>query len=257
MRLSLTKCRLAFGMALAACLPAAAQPQTAGDGRSFIAALTNCTELIAFGPIPLASVQQLVPPGFQIAGFGPGTAGLVVRASQCQDVTLNRPQGTPVLVAQIGIAIVSPNGTGDINNYSLLYVTNDRELTSALQGAGLPVVLDPTLAFEHTPNASGPGGLYVAVSPPDGPYFLAGSASPPPGPPAPVVANWWFASKNFTVKLSTSIPGIAYGPAATTLYTSKITSLGAVIGGNSDSNFSFFNARGVFAAGQLTVSTMH
>lgn len=224
------------------------------DGRGFTAGLVNCTEVIGFGPIALASVQKLVPPPFTITSFGPSTAGLVVRTAQCQNVVLRNALNGPVLVAQIGVAISSPDGTGDINNYSLLYATNSGELAEALQETGWPARLDRTLAYEFTPSASGPGGLYIAVSPADGPYFLTGSASAPPGPPAPVVANWWFGSDDGTVKLSTSIPGIAYGPASTILYTSKVTSLGLIIGGNSDTNFSFFNGRGVFAAGQLTVS---
>jgi hypothetical protein len=194
---------------------------TGEDSRGFTASLTTCTEVIAFGPIPLASVAQLVPARFTIVSSGPGTAGLVVRTSQCQTLTLGWETARPVLVAQIGVAIVSPDGTGDINNYSLLYVTNSGELAEALAEAGWPAQIDRTLAYEFTPNASGSGELYISVSPFDGPYFLTGNASPPPGPPAPVAANWWFAGNGGVAKLSTAIPGIAYGPATTVLYTSR------------------------------------
>jgi len=233
-----------------------AQPVTAQVGANFAANLANCTEVIAFGPIPLANVWQLVPKAFTITLFGPSTAGLVVRASEC-NLSFGAAPATPVLVAQIGVSIASPDGTGQINNYSLLYETNSLLLWGALKNVGWPALYDPRLAYEFTPGTTGSGNVYIAVSPPDGPYFLEGDASPPPGPPAPVVANWWVASNGAHVKLSTSIPapGIAYGPATTTLFTSKSTNLGALIGGNSDANFSLLNARGVFAYATLTVSS--
>jgi hypothetical protein len=230
-------------------------PVTAQDARNFAANLSNCTEVIAFGPIPLANVQQLVPAAFTINLFGPTTAGLVIRASEC-NLTFGAAPETQVLVAQIGVSIASPDGTGQINNYSLLYETNNLSLWRALRSAGWPALYDPHLAYEFTPGTTGSGSVYIAVSPLDGPYFLEGDASPPPGPPAPVVANWWFASNGTNVKLATSIPapGIAYGQATTTLFTSELTGLGALIGGNSDANFPFLNARGIFAQATLTVS---
>jgi hypothetical protein len=232
-----------------------AHPVIAQEGRNFTANITNCTEVIAFGPIPLANVQKWVPEAFTITLFGPATAGLVMRASEC-NFAFGAEPATPILIAQIGISIASPDGTGQINNYSLLYETNNLSLARALRSAGWPAEYDPHLAYEFTPGTTGSGSVYIAVSPLDGPYFLEGSASPPPGPPAPVVANWWFASNGADVKLATSIPapGIAYGQATTTLFTSKLTDLGALIGGNSDANFSLLNARGIFAQATLTVS---
>jgi hypothetical protein len=226
----------------------------ADSGFTIKANLSNCTEQIAFGPIPTATVEPLVPQSYSIATFGPATAGLVVRASQCQQLTLGPLPLGPVLVAQIGISIASPDGTGDINNYSLLYVTNSEPLAVALLAAGLPAQVDRTFAYDFTPDSTGSGPVYMAVSPVDGPYFLTGTASPPPGPPAPVVANWWFTGQSARVKISTSIPGIAYGPSMKVLYSGKATNLGQIIGGNSDSNFSLLDARGVFASGILTVT---
>lgn len=222
--------------------------------RGFTATLANCTELIGFGPVPLATVQPLVPSAFTIANLAPGTAGLVVRTSSCEQFMLNHGQTGPALVAQIGVAIISPDGSGDINNYSLLYVTNNEKLAEELRESGLPAQLDRTLAYEFTLAADGSGELYAAVSPADGPYFLTGTAVPPPGPSSPVVANWWFAAQQSTVKLSTSIPDIAYGPSTAVLHTSNATTLGKLFGGNTYSSFLFLNARGVFTSGQFTVS---
>ena len=230
----------------------------ADDGKGgFTATLANCTELIGFGPVRLATVQPLVPSAFTIVNLAPGTAGLVVRTSSCDQFNLDHGRTGPALVAQIGVAIVSPDGSGDINNYSLLYVTNNEKLAEELREAGLPAQMDRTLAYEFTPAPDGSGELYAAVSPVDGPYFLTGTALPPPGPPSPVVANWWFAGRQSTVKLSTSIPAIAYGSSTAVLHTSNATPLGRLIGGNSYSSFLFLNARGVFASGQFAVSVSH
>lgn len=74
-------------------------------------------------------------------------------------------------------------------------------------------------------------------------------------PPVPRLPLWRTGGSNReTVKISTAIPGIACGPATTALHTSKVTNLGKVIGGNTDTSFALFNARGVFSSGQLTGS---
>lgn len=85
-------------------------------------------------------------------------------------------------------------------------------------------------------------------------YFETGNwADPPPQSGAPVVANWWLNGPRGVVKMSASIGSISYGPAAITVHTSKLSLLGTLIGGNADSNFAFFDARGLFAEGQLDV----
>jgi hypothetical protein len=231
----------------------AAEPMAHG----FSAELNNCSELIGFGPIPLAVATQRVPVSYTVPAIAPGVAGLVIRASRCERISVDGAPGTTGVVAQIGIAVVSPDGTGDINNYSLLFVTDDAALAGAMRIAGLPALFDEQLDFEFTPNASGDSGqIYVAIDPPGlSPYFLAGSASPPPpNSAAPTVANWWFTHSSDTVKLSTSIPAIAYGAASFAVYTSKFSMLGRLIGGNEDANFVFLNARGLFQSGQLVVT---
>jgi len=239
-----------LGLAACACLPA-------NDGGLPSAVhLQDCTELIAFGPVSQAKVAPLVPHAYTITSFGPGTAGLVVRASRCQQVTVDDSPSRPIAVAQIGVAIQSPDGSGNINNYQFLYVTDNVVLASALNRAGVPALLDREMAYEFTVDATGHSGqLYVAVSPPGFPaWFETGTWSdPPPNSAAPVVANWWFNGPFGVVKLSTSIGSISYGPAATTVYTSRLSLLGTLFSGNVDNNFAFFNARGVFGDGELDI----
>jgi hypothetical protein len=228
-----------------------------GDHRGFTAELRNCTELIGFGPVPLATAAALVPSGYALVSIVPGTAGLVVRASSCTQFAVDGSAAKPVFVSQIGIATVPPDGTGNINNYQLLYLTNDDTLADALQSAGVLAQVDREFAYEFTPGANNqPGEVYVAVSPPGlRAYFETGGASdPPPNSGAPVVANGWFNGSKGVVKISTSIPSIAYGAATLALHASKVSLPGSLIGGNTDANFAFFNARGLFSAGHLDVA---
>ncbi|HJZ97513.1 MAG TPA: hypothetical protein VKE70_13480 [Candidatus Solibacter sp.] len=240
---------------LALCLCALPAILYADGNRGFTATLNNCTELIGFGPVPYAAARTLVPSSYTLVPFGPNTAGLVVRASLCDAVGVGGSAEKPAIVAQVGIAIASPDGTGDINNYTLLYSTNHEHLSEALNEAGLPAVFDRALAYEFTPSGSGQGEVYVAVSPVVQPaWFLSGTADPPPSGGAPVVANWWSSGSRGVVKMATSIPSISYGAAGFSLHTSKNGLLGGLIGGNTDAAFVFFNARGVFATALLTVT---
>src|SRR5437762_1045371 len=89
----------------------------------FTATLKNCTELIGFGPVPFAPARSLVPGSYALVSFN-GSAGLVVRASRCEGVGVDSSPERPAIVTQVGIAVIPPDGTGDINNYTLLYATD-------------------------------------------------------------------------------------------------------------------------------------
>ena len=227
----------------------------ADNGHSgFTAALRNCTELIGFGPAPFTLARALVPNSFSLVAFN-GSAGLVTRASRCESVAVDGSSPRPAIVVQVGIAVIPPDGSGDINNYTLLYATDHEQLAHFLNQAGLPAVLDRALVFQFTPDSSGHGELYAAVSPgPHPAWFLTGEADPPPAGGAPVVANWWFDGTRGGLKMATAIPSISYGTANFSLHTSKLSVLGELIGGNTDASFVFFNARGAFGSGNFSVT---
>ena len=61
--------------------------------------------------------------------------------------------------------MVAPDGTGDINNYTVIYVTNNLALAEYFQIAGLPAVFDPQLTYEYTSDSGGGSGrLYVTAA---------------------------------------------------------------------------------------------
>jgi hypothetical protein len=63
-----------------------------------------------------------VPAGYVIAGAAKGQAAIVVRATSCQGVAVGQSLPQPTELSQIGINLVAPDGTGDINNYTVVYI---------------------------------------------------------------------------------------------------------------------------------------
>ena len=152
------------------------------DTGSFTVHFTGCTEFAGWGPVSLAEAQPLLPSGYTIAGAEMGQASIVVRATSCQGVSIGQSAAKPTEISQIGINLVAPDGTGDINNYTVIYVTNNQLLAEHLQVAGWPAVFDPQLAYEYTPGPMETSGeLYVAASGQGlPPYFLFGTENDPP-----------------------------------------------------------------------------
>jgi len=241
---------------LALCL--LVNPVSSADIRSFTVHFAGCTEFAGWGPVSLAKAQPLVPPGYVIAGAGPGQAGIVVRATSCEGVSIGQSPAQPTVVSQIGINLVAPDGTGNINNYTVIYVTNNQVLATYFQIAGLPAVFDPQLTYEYTSaEASGiVGQIYVTAAGEELPaYFLFGTETDPPlNSQQSFLANWWFTGDAGKMKQSTSFPVISFGTATVTLYTSKNSPLGDLIGSNTDSNFSILSVRGVYPAATMNVT---
>jgi hypothetical protein len=213
------------------CLLLAAAPGYAGMQAHRAAAITfsDCTEFAAEGPIALAGAQTLVPSSYTITGANSGLAQIVVRATSCQALTVDGLAQGPAIVAHVGINIVSPDGTGDINNYTIIYATTSDSLARSLERLGLPALYNPALAYEFTPNSDDSfGTLYAEISGDElPPYFLYGTeTNPPPGTEAPFLANWWYNGRFGVIEMATIFPDIAFGTADETLYTSKSSLLG-------------------------------
>jgi hypothetical protein len=192
-----------------------------------------------------------------IAGATNGQAAIVVRATSCEGVSVDKSPTEATELSQIGINLVARDGTGDINNYTVIYVTNNGALARHFQNAGLPAVFDPQLTYEFTPDASDDSGeLFVSAAGEDLPsYFLFGTETePPPNSQQTFSANWWFTGPEGRMKQSTLFPVISFGTASVSMYTSNISLLGKLIDGNTDGNFSSLSVRGVYPAATMTVS---
>jgi hypothetical protein len=224
-------------------------------GRNFGVDFTDCTEFAGEGPVSLAVAKPLVPDGYTIAKVG-GNANIVVRATGCKEVTVNKLHSQPTNLSQIGINIVAPDGTGDINNYTLIYVSNNPFLIEAFLAAGLPATYDPQLTYEfNAPSAATSGNLYVAVGDLfQPPYFIYGPEGTQPAAPVPFLANWWYASPFGQMRQQTLLPNIAFATSSVTLYTGATTPLGKLIGGNTFSNYSVLALHGYYPSGHMDVT---
>jgi hypothetical protein len=118
--------------------------------RGFYVDFSQCTEAVGVGPVSLAKASALVPVVFTTLPIanasGPTTAAIVVLATRCGGVQVDGGAAVPTNISQVGIEVVSPDGTGDINNYSLVYLSDNPELVKAFNHAGLPALLDPATA---------------------------------------------------------------------------------------------------------------
>jgi len=244
------RCVCALAPALVLAAPAAQAGQT-----TFKVAFMNCTEFAGEGYASLAVAQKLVPAGYTITNASSGQAPIVVRMTNCGSVQVNGGSSQPTTISQIGVNVVSPDGTGTINNYMALYVTNNPQLVAAFQGAGIPATLDPLIAYEYTSNDSGDGALYGAVSPREfGPYFLYGLETDPPQNSAKqFIANWWY-GPHAAIRQQTTFPAISFGASSVALYTSKASPLGQLIGGNVYSGFTLLSVRGVYSLAKMVVA---
>ena len=83
------------------------------DSRSFDVQFTGCTEFVGWGPVSLAAAQPLVPAGYVIAGATNGEAAIIVRATSCEEVSVDHLPAQPTELSQIGINLLTPDGTAD------------------------------------------------------------------------------------------------------------------------------------------------
>jgi len=129
--------------------------------REFSVDFTNCSEYAGLAPVPLSPARDLVPKPYAIAGAETGSAMLVVRTAQCEAVRVEATQAQPGVVSQVDINIVSPNGTGDVSNYTLWYTTDNLQLATRLQLAGINAEFVPDLTYTDSP-----GQFSLLVPPP-------------------------------------------------------------------------------------------
>jgi hypothetical protein len=247
---------LALSLALSLS-PVSSFSGAANESLSFKVAFSNCEEFVGEGPVALAPAQRLVPQGYAITVTPSGQAPIVVHMTQCQAVKVDGARAVPTTISQIGVNIVSPDGTGTINSYTLVYVTNNPFLAEALDRTGIPATYDPAIVYEYTHDSAGLGGmLYGAVPDARVPaYFLHGPETEPPANAQRLfVANWWHSGGELPrVRQQTTFPAISFGAANVVLYTSRFSALGQLIGGNTYDSFSLA-WRGVYASAEMIVS---
>jgi hypothetical protein len=251
----LTCAPIAWAQTGAPSRPPTSDPQSDVLTRGFSVDFTQCTEFAGVGPVDLAKASSLVQPAFTTLPVG-STAAIVVRATSCAGAQVNGGPTVPTIISQIGVEIVPPDGTGDINNFTLVYVTDNAQLALAFRLVGLPAIFDPTITYEFTYDSTGKSGeLYVEAEGAGLPaYFLTGTETDPTGPGSDFKANWWYTGPAGVIKQASDFPNIAFGTPNVSLHTTRESVLGKLIGGNTDADFHFFPVRGVYAAAHMDVT---
>jgi hypothetical protein len=200
---------------------------------SFDVQFTNCVESIGVGLVPTEQARALVPPEFDLVGEGQPVTPIVVRTADCGGISVAGQRPKAGSIVQIGVVIVPPDFTGDINNYTLLYYTSDAKLANALQSIGLSAQQTPTIDYEYEPSGNGaPSPLHVVIRQPGEPQLrLDGTVIESSKPAGAFNANWWAKAGGAIVKMDTLVPQIFIGVANLSLTTNAGNPLGQLIGG--------------------------
>ncbi len=217
----------------------------------FSVSFTDCVESIGVGLVSTVDAQELVPAGFILAGSGQPVTPLVVRTARCS-ISVNGHGSRVGEIVQIGAVIIPPDGTGDINNYTMFYYTSDLRLALRLRLAGVNSQFVPTIGY-HIGNHN---SFFVRVPFPGYPRFtLTGTVNPSPQPPGSFISNWWQKTSRGNVKMNTNVPVINIGGANLTLTTNPNGPLGQLIGGDT-LGFPIVQQFNTFTNAQMSVNTL-
>lgn len=200
-----------------------------GELAEFQVNFSDCAETIGVGLVPTEIVRELIPENFVLVGTGQPVTPLVVRTAHCK-IAINGQRPRTGTIVQIGAVIVPPDGTGDINNYTLFYYTDDIRLALRLILTGVHAQFVPTLQHRIGIDNS----LFVRVPLPGNPRLtIRGSVTPSENPAGSFVANWWQATGHGPVKMTTTVPVISIGGAEHSLTTNANGALGQILGSDS------------------------
>ncbi len=231
-----------------------AQVSEALSPHDFDVDFTGCTELAGIGFVPAAKARSLVPAHYTLAGDATN-AVLVARAVKCAGVAVDGHAAQPTTLTQIGISLVGPDSTADINNYTLWYVTDQALLAAKLNAAGADAENSPHLSYTFLPSSGG-GTLDMVADPARAPHHeLHGPVVPPNGDAVPFTASWWADGNHGTQRMRTVLPNIRFGTAHMTLTTPAGSALASVIGGTS-LTFALLDSYNAFDAAHMEVRAM-
>ena len=255
--------RLAFGLAVLALPACALDPSTdrstaatsenveqSSDAltveRSFEVDFSTCTEMASLTPVAIANLRPLVPAQYAIANEANGVGFVVVRISNCAGVAINGVGLGAGTVAQVGVNLVAPDGSGDIDNYTLYYDTTSAHFSARLRSFGFESRWLPGIDYART-------GSTLSIAVPGRGYSVAGPVVAPTAPAVPFVADWWSAGRTSESKTATTLAAIQFSTATMTITTQPGSQLRAILGAPS-ATFPIFDSYNEFAAAHMTVT---
>ncbi len=219
---------------------------------AFDVSFGDCVESIGVTLASTAAVESLLSPGFIPVGVGTPVTPLVVRTASCGSISVDGKRGRSGSMVQIGAVIVPPDGTGDINNYTLYYYSDDPKLVEALEHAGMAAT-KAHVAYEVEHDGAG-SSLDVTVKARGcSSLHLGGPVTPVSTPAGSFLANWWPDTRGGPLKLSTNVPEIAIGSATLVLDVRPEGALDELLGGTSIA-FPILEQFNAFDAAEMHVS---
>jgi hypothetical protein len=228
-----------------------------GVGHASTLDFNDCTEFVGVAAVDFERARALVPSQYTLVTDNAG-AKLVVRVTGCESVRVGLQKTRPARVAQVGIMVYSPDGTGtdpntSINNYTLSYATDLPALAGALRLAGVPATIDPNLAYEFTQGD--PAELYAAVTQSLqswNAWTLYGTIHTPTYTTT-FLANWWLVQGSREIKMESVFPVIAFDFASrVSLFTSRQSALGLLLKANRIENFPL-SFRGAYSFARMRI----
>jgi hypothetical protein len=196
----------------------------------------DCVEAIGTGLGQTAVVRSMVPSKYTLVGELLPVTPVAIRMAHCSSISVNGQDKGPGSLAQIGPMIVTPDGTGTINNYQLWYYTDIHDLDQAFNAVGVPSQYQPGLNFGY--QACGPlVACPFAFDPGDGtpPFTVSGTVTATGvTAAAPLIVNWWHETNAGSVRMQTHGPGyvasVSFGQASITASTPADSDLARILG---------------------------
>jgi hypothetical protein len=186
-----------------------ASTEQALKAKSLNVELGGCVESIGVGLTPIDTARSLVPNDVILVGEGTPVTPVVARTAHCEKIRIDGCGTEAGSIVQLGFVIVPPDGTGDINNYTLYYQTSHKELAQRLGKLGVDAQKVKKLGYALSAST-----LTVKVPTPGDPKLtLTGTVTPSPTPAGSFLANWWTDGAHGRVKMATNVPVIAVGGA--------------------------------------------
>jgi hypothetical protein len=219
---------------------------------SFDVEFTDCSELASITTITVAKARTVVPASFTLAGDASG-APFVVRVAHCRAVSVDGSAPEAATVGQLGVSIVSPDGSGDINNYTAWYYTTSLRLAVRLQLLGVPAEWVPRLGYDLVPGSANSGTLRIDLAAGHPAFRVTAPVVEPVAAAVAFQANWWIQSGTQRTKMSTPIPALRFGSAAAILTTARVGRLGQILD-RSTATFALLDSYNRFAQAHMTVT---
>jgi hypothetical protein len=201
----------------------------------FTIALTECVESVGVGLVSTERAQRLVPPPFKLLNNGAPVTPLVVLAMQGRGIAVADAAPSAGIIVQIGLIIAPPDGTGEINTFSLWHFTTHSLLARSLRKVGLNTQYVPTIHYNVTLGGKA-GSTHITVPAPAQPELTLGGAISEASQPIAFNGSWWAKVDDSLLKLNSIVPSGLVREAQLTLATPADSPLGNLIG---DATLSF------------------